>query len=1191
MTLHLSDMFIKRIDRQIDGVIKADDEAQLKTELTEYVITTEIALRLERFLEAYNDHQAANGVWISGFFGSGKSHVLKMLALVLENRAIDGDTAYDLFRDKPEFNDNPILRGALQKAVSIPSKSILFNIDQKADIISKTQEDALLGVFQKVFDEMCGYYGKQSFIAQFERDLDNGGKLETFKAAFERIAGKPWERGREQHILEKRNIAEAYASVSGESGTVAANDIIGQYRTDHRVSIEDFAETVKSWIDTQGQNFRLNFYVDEVGQYIADNVKLMTNLQTIAESLNTKCKGQAWIIVTAQQDMNSVIGDMTARQENDFSKIQARFANRMPLNSKDVAEVIQRRLLAKTPDAQNLLNGIYDREENNLKTLFDFGDGSVRLKNFRDRDHFVSSYPFPAYQYDLFQMAITSLSEHNAFEGKHSSVGERSMLGVFQEVAKHMQKLVAGELATFDRMFEGLRSVLKSSVQQSIQMAERNLDDEFPVRVLKTLFLVKYVRGFKPTVRNIGILLLQDFETDLIEHHRKIETALSTLERETYIQRNGDIYEFLTNEERDVEDEIKHLDIDQSEVNKMLGELVFGEILRHPKIKHAATGYDYVFSRKLDDILVMGRDQELAINLISPFYPGDAPESMARTNSLTREELAIVLEQDARFQQDLRLAIRTEKFVKQARTGSPQPSRERIVSEKGEQNARRYRDLETRARKLISAAKLFVRGEELEIATEDAQDRIVRAFQTLIDKVYVNLTMLRGVQYTERHIDQLASPTDDPTLSGTVSITEPEQEILNQIQARDRTGVKATVKALTDHFTTKPYGWPPFATLALIAGLTAKGKIEARSDGSVLERAQLAKALKNSSLLQNILLTPQVEFSPSQLRKTKELYQEVFDEPCSGSDGRSIGAAWSKALGDLNSDLKSLLAQKTGYPFLTALDPIQVQIKDLTGKPETWYITNVAVHEDSLLDAKENVVDPIRGFMAGSQKVIYDNVQDFTQSHEANFPYVDADAATALKQKLADPTCFKGNAVQDLKADYHALQTGIAQQVQKEKQLLLDEVDGCREKLNQIEDFQNLSQENQEKVLGRLEAKKDGVDQVHLIPELRNRVNENRGHLLRDLLSEVDRLKSPSPPITDTNVSGVENGSNHPIPGNAEPAPGPYNPGEAAWVQMQDLKTTFGKPVLSEEADVDAYCQELKKTLLAEIAKGKKVIL
>ena len=293
MVAILQDIFAKPVDRSIEGVIKADDRASLRIELDEYVITNEIGARLEQFLDAYNNYETANGVWISGFFGSGKSHLLKMLALLLENDVVDGEPAFAIFERK--LAGNPMLSGALRKAVSIPSRSVLFNIDQKADVISKTDVDALLAVFQKVFDELCGYYGKLPHIAQFERDLDNRGKLDAFKAAFEKSAGKSWERGREQALMEGKHVAVAFAEVTGD----AVTDILGQYRKDTRVSIEDFANNMKAWIDAQGPKFRLNFFVDEVGQYIADNVKLMTNLQTIAESLNTKCKGQAWNIVTA----------------------------------------------------------------------------------------------------------------------------------------------------------------------------------------------------------------------------------------------------------------------------------------------------------------------------------------------------------------------------------------------------------------------------------------------------------------------------------------------------------------------------------------------------------------------------------------------------------------------------------------------------------------------------------------------------------------------------------------------------------------------------------------------------------------------------------------------------------------------------------------------------------------------------
>ena len=240
----LSDIFEKSIDRAIDGVIKADDEASLRIELDEYVITGEIGQRLEQFLEAYNNYQTSNGVWISGFFGSGKSHLLKMLALLLENREVDGKRAFDIFSDK--LKDDPMLAGALRKAVSIPSKSILFNIDQKADVISKTDVDALLSVFQKVFDESCGFYGKQPHIAQFERDLQEREQLQAFKTAFEAAAGKSWERGREQALLEAKNIATAFAAVTGGDAS-DAKDILTQYRKDTHVSIEDFVGTVNHY--------------------------------------------------------------------------------------------------------------------------------------------------------------------------------------------------------------------------------------------------------------------------------------------------------------------------------------------------------------------------------------------------------------------------------------------------------------------------------------------------------------------------------------------------------------------------------------------------------------------------------------------------------------------------------------------------------------------------------------------------------------------------------------------------------------------------------------------------------------------------------------------------------------------------------------------------------------------------------
>lgn len=456
--MSLKTIFEKPVNRSIEGVIKADDEASLCLEVEEYVLTNEVEKHLESFLDAYNNYDGANGVWISGFFGSGKSHLLKILALLLENREIEGNKVLDIVL--PKCNNNEILRGDIKRAVRIPSKSILFNIDQKADVISKTQIDALVAVFVKVFDESSGYYGKQPYIAQFERELDQDNLFKKFKDKFKEISSQEWEWGRMRAKRVASSIDKAYKAVTGQE----VQNILDKYRSDYHLSIEDFAEQINTYIEKKDKDFRLNFFVDEVGQYVADNIKLMTNLQTIAESLATKSHGRAWIIVTAQEDMNSVVGEMEKQQGNDFSKIQDRFANRIKLTSVNVAEVIQKRLLQKNQEGISLLSKIYMEQKNNFKTLFNFTDGSQFYRNFKDKDHFIHTYPFIPYQFILFQTAIQNLSMHNVFEGKHRSVGERSMLGVFQQVAVRISDHKTGQLATFDLMFEGIRSALKSQI-------------------------------------------------------------------------------------------------------------------------------------------------------------------------------------------------------------------------------------------------------------------------------------------------------------------------------------------------------------------------------------------------------------------------------------------------------------------------------------------------------------------------------------------------------------------------------------------------------------------------------------------------------------------------------------------------------------------------------------------------------
>jgi len=1188
--MQLKNLFRLPVSRPIEGVIKADDESSLYRELSEYVLTGEVAKRLAHFLDAYNGYHGANGVWVSGFYGSGKSHLLKMLALLLENRVIDNQSALDIFLPKIP-NDDELLSAALKKAVSIPSKSILFNIDQKADIISKTQIDALLSVFVKVFNEMCGYFGKQGYIAQFERDLDTRGQLAAYKDSYQRIANKPWERGREQALLEAGNVARAYSQTTGEDAA-HAKGILDKYRLQYTVSIEDFGNQVKAWLDQKPANYRLNFFVDEVGQYIAENTKLMTNLQTVAESLATKCQGRAWIIVTAQEDMNSVLGDMSKQQGNDFTKIQARFANRLKLTSADVAEVIQRRLLTKNAQGAKLLAETYSQQINNFKTLFEFSDGGQQYKLYSNLEHFVYCYPFVPYQFTLFQSAIRGISMHNGFEGKANSVGERSMLGVFREVAIAIDELPVGQLATFDRMFEGIRGALKTSIQSAINTAERNLDDTYAVSVLKALFLVKYVREFKATLRNLSVLMLERFGEDLPAQRKRLEAALNLLEQQTYIHRSGDTYAYLTDEEKDVEEEIKSTEVETADILKELETILFDGVIKQRKIRHS-NGQDYAYTRKMDD-KALSREHELAIHIVTPLSDNFDNITLQRMQSMGRDELRVVLPADARFMQDLTMQKRTEKYIRQ-NSDTQQEAVKRILDAKGFQNAERLSDLQTRARALLGKAQLIINAADVAVSTEDGQTRVLKGFEQLIEVTYPNLHMLRQVPFNEADLGKHLRMMDDGLLANDASsLTEPEQEILAFIQSNARSGVRTTVKSLIERFERKKYGWYYAAILCNLALLCARGKVEVRQDSNPLEREALERSLRNTIAHASLVLEPQVEFSASQVRTLKDFFADFFDRPASSNEARAMAREAMDALKELEIELAGLAGQKAVYPFVCALEPVLATLKDAAGKNLNWWLTDLSRAEDGLLAAKEAVVDPLRRFMASPQRAIYDQARHLLADQEDNFAYIDPQQAEAVRNLLTDSRPWQGQRLQQVKPQLDAIQQCIAELLASEKAAAIGRITELEQRLKGADEYQTLSISSHEALARPFAAVTLGLQGQKRVAMIRDQVRHFEDKSFPKLLVELEALARPAPEkptLTDPVLQGQQPAT-APGAGDAtarKPTPPATTVPAAKVVPSRNIKVSFAKPWLATEADLDDYLQKLRDAWLSEIQAGNRV--
>jgi hypothetical protein len=1152
----LNEIFAKDVQRPIEGVIKADDVAHLGTEVEEYVLTNEAAKGLEQLLEAYTNYTNANGVWISGFFGSGKSHMLKMLAHLLgdvEGQAFDRAQVAQSFQSKASGGFLPAL---LTKAERIPAKSLLFNIDQKATLITKDQADALLKVFVKVFDESRGYYGNQGHVARFERDLDKRGQYVEFQEAFQRIAGIPWAQGREQSALEGSRIDQAFAEVSGND----ASGIIKQYQTSYAVSIEDFADEVKGWLDEQSADFRLNFFVDEVGQFIGDNTHLMLNLQTIAESLNTKCGGRAWVMVTSQEDLEKVLGDRTKQQGNDFSKIQARYQTRIKLTSTDVEEVVRKRLLLKNATGESALQKIYADEAANFKTLFDFADGGKTYRNFIDAEHFIGTYPFASYQFQLFQSAIEGISEHNVFEGRNSSVGERSMLGVVQQVAKDIGDVEVGTLATFDHMFAGIRTSLKTAAQKHILDAEKGLEDELAIRLLKALFLVKYVETFQATPRNLTVLVYDRFGLDLPALTEKVKAALAELERQSYIQRNGNAYEYLTNEEQMIEEEIKNVDIDASEVSKQLVKVLSGDVLKSTKIRYAKTNQDFPFGIKLDD-QVHGPQRELSIHFITPDFPY-APDQI-RMQSAGKDELRVILEPDERVLTDVRLLLKTDKYIKRKQTSSTTVSEKRILESKAALNREREKELAQRIQTAVGKSELVVNAADVPASSTDALGRVTEGFQELVGRTYTLLKQLGGVTYSEQQVAGAADPESGLFDADAWSkLNEPAEELLSTIIRKDTLGEQVTMKSLVETFQAKPYGWDLAAIEVCVASLAGRSKVTLSMDGNSLKRSEIAGALRNTQKHGHLVVSLQKSFDESKVASFRSFCTDFFDEGAPPKDPLELARHGADRLRGKLDELKATV-RSSRYPFVTHLQGAIDLLEQVVGKPNEWYLSEFDLAA-SLLDAKENDIDPIQAFLSGPQRAIYDDASSLLTTHASNLGFLPAESDADIRRVLDDPNCFRGTKMAQLKKASDELRVAIETLVSEKRSAVTATLEARRAELRATTDFASATADAQQQVTSRIDQTVEKVASETLV-----------AHILQ---IESAFQSNDYPMLLDQLVASRDSGAEKSAP-------------LKQTVSIKNVSVPGAGGLLEGPEDVDSYIDALRVALLQVLDDNKRISL
>ena len=515
------------------------------------------------------------------------------------------------------------------------------------------------------------------------------------------------------------------------------------------LTIENFCQWVQDYLDGRGADHRIIFLVDEVGQFIGTDTRLMLNLQTITEELGTVCKGRAWVVVTSQEDIDAVLGEIQGTRANDFSKIQGRFRTRLSLSSANVDEVIQERLLAKREEVRHELEAEYAKQGDILKNQLSFKDAGMTFPQFRNADDFVRDYPFAPYQFKLLQKIFESIRKAGA-TGLHLAQGERSLLDAFQHAGQSVSHMEVGILVPLYRFYPSIESFLDTTVKRTIDQAKDNASlEDLDTRLLEVLFLIRYVDEVKGNVDNLVTLCLDQIDADRLALRKTIEASLQRLERETLVNRSGDTYFFLTSEERDINREIKNVELGSAEEAKLVGELVFEDVLKgHRKHRFSANKMDFSFNRMCDAHPVGNRTEgALVVSIVTPladdyeFYQEDG--KCVLESSREGGQVLIRLRNDENLGRELRALLRTDKYIRTKDDGTLPPTTKRIHRDLADENRIRRDHLIRLLGELLADASYFVAGQRLEVSASAPQIALSEAMEYLIQNTFNKMSYLK----------------------------------------------------------------------------------------------------------------------------------------------------------------------------------------------------------------------------------------------------------------------------------------------------------------------------------------------------------------------------------------------------------------------------------------------------------------
>lgn len=604
----------------------------------------------------------------------------------------------------------------------------------------------------------------------------------------------------------------------------------------------------------------------------------------------------------------------------------------------------------------------------------------------------MRNFPFVPYQFILMQKVFAEIRKHGN-SGKHLSGGERSMLSGFQEAAQKIKGKDEYALAPFYLFYDTVHTFLDSSIRRVIERCERAAADgngieSQDVDVLKLLYLVRYVDDMKANLDNIVILMADDIRLDKIIMREQVHGSLDRLMSQNYIGRTGEVYNFLTDEEQDIQREIyRNTTMDTASIVERIGHIIFGDIYTTKKYRYGK--YDFAFDQMVDTMTVGAVTGGMRLRILT--VATDTVEKSELRLMVESSGQAVVVLSDTPYYESLENAMKIRKYVKQRNVAQLPKSVQDIIRDHQDEAGKFEITAAEDLKKAIETAEFYVDGEHIEIKGGDAKSKLDQALEYLVTHVYSDLNLIRRNAETDADIITVLTggvdmlPNTEPNRDAAAKV----EEYLEMQHIRNLPTSMADVQS---RYQAIPYGWKEIDIAAVVAQLIHDQKVTIKYGGTTIQPTdpKLPDMLRKKSEIGRTSISKRQVVSIQKIREVREFLRDYFDEMDVPEDEDGLIAHIVEKFSDEQKHYEGLLARYEGhkYPDMGLVSSAVDAMKDILSqqRDNTALIDRIIKKEDDLYGLKDKMQN-VESFFK-NQVSLFDSAVKYESDLRVDLDYI-----------------------------------------------------------------------------------------------------------------------------------------------------------------------------------------------------------